>query len=60
METSQYTVQPLVKDTITDKPFKAISDATTYEEKQEATASAFGSKKAKQAVNRKRQNKVAA
>ncbi|KAK8381158.1 hypothetical protein O3P69_008198 [Scylla paramamosain] len=60
METSQYTVQPLVKDTTPSKTIKAVLDASTYDEKQEATAAAFGSKKAKQAVNRKRQNKVEA
>ncbi|MPC25388.1 DNA-directed RNA polymerase I subunit rpa49-like [Portunus trituberculatus] len=60
VETSQYTVQPLVKDTVLCKPIKAILDAKTYDEKQEVTASAFGSKKAKQAMNRKQQNKVEA
>lgn len=60
VEASQYTVQPLVKDTTPCKSLQAILDANTYDEKQAATAATFGSRKAKQAVSRKQRNKVEA
>lgn len=60
VETSQYTVQPVVKDIAIHNTPRKATDANTYDEKQEAIAAAFGSKKAKQSVARKRQNKVEA
>ena len=58
LETSQFTVQPVLKDTVSQNTPKANCDANTYDQKQEAIAAAFGSRKAKQSVARKRQNKV--
>ncbi|KAG0712118.1 hypothetical protein GWK47_019160 [Chionoecetes opilio] len=58
IETSQYTVQPVLKDTAFHNASKGPDEVNTYDEKQEAIAASFGSKKAKQAVARRRQNRV--
>lgn len=58
IEASQYTVQPVIRITDSQATDTENPESSTYNEKQEAIASAFGSKKAKQAMAKRRLNQV--
>lgn len=58
VEASQYTVQPVIQKPSSTVTGRGRPDTATYSEKQEAIAFAFGSRKAKQEVARRRQNQV--
>lgn len=58
VQASQYTVQPVIQKSPSVVTGQGVPDSATYSEKQEAIAAAFGSRKAKQAVARRRQNQV--
>lgn len=60
VEASQYTVQPVIQKLASTVTGRGLPDTATYNEKQEAIAAAFGSRKAKQQVARRRQNQVEA